>query len=50
MSISDAFPRGSVRSFQGAADLFSNGPLVVFPGVSGFVQYIWTIEPSSIKV
>jgi hypothetical protein len=26
--------------FRGAADLFPNGRLVVFPGVSGFVQHI----------
>ena len=26
--------------FRGAADLFPNGKLVVFPGVSGFVQHI----------
>ena len=26
--------------FRGVADLFPNGRLVVFPGVSGFVQHI----------
>ena len=26
--------------FRGAADLFPNGRLVVFPGVYGFVQHI----------
>ena len=26
--------------FRGAADLFPNGRLVVFPGISGFVQHI----------
>jgi hypothetical protein len=29
--------------FRGAANLFPNGRLVVFPGVSGFVQHIFPV-------
>ena len=33
--------RGEVLGdFRGAADLLPNGRLVVFPGVSGFIQHI----------
>ena len=35
-----SLPEEVLGDFRGAADLFPNGRLVVFPGVSGFVQHI----------